>query len=376
MANSTKQTTKPWENNWQIVRELGGGGHGATFVVRRRDGSDDNEYVLKVLRRQEDPERRQRMHREVNALRRLQHTAVPKFIESNTEQYADLDVSLYFVAEYVKGPTLEARVDQSPLKPAEALRLTIQLCDILVECHKDGVLHRDIKPDNVVLRAVNAVDPILIDFGQSFNKEETDDPRLTPAGQQLGNRFLHLPELQSADSPKRNIESEISQVCGLLFYTITGRTPGPLSDEEDLKPHQRASAKQIVDDIGSASLIGLFDKGFERVFMKRFRSFDAFKGRVHEVLDEFSPPNAFDEHAGTVTLEKTATETKATIVSVGDGANPKNKNTIPHQSETLDHQSLTSEQADALMLASLLGAWNDKVEGDREAIKEFIDGHD
>jgi eukaryotic-like serine/threonine-protein kinase len=374
--STSKKVKKPWSINWQIERDLGGGGQGATFVVKRRDGSDDNEYVLKILRRQDDSERRQRMYREVNALRRLQHTAVPKFIESNTDQHEDLNVPLYFVAEYVKGQTLEERINESTLKPAEALRLTIQLCDILVECHKNGVLHRDIKPENVVLRGVNAVDPILIDFGQSFNKEDIDDPRLTPVGQQLGNRFLHLPELQSADSAKRNIESDISQVCGLLFYTMTGRTPGPLRDQEDLKPHQRTSAKQIVDDIGSASLIGLFDKGFEHVFSKRFRSFDAFKGRVHEVLDEFSPPNAFDEHVGTVVFEKTATETRATIVSAGDGDNTRTKSTAAQRAETTYPQSVTGEEADALMLASLLGAWNEKVEGDRQAVEELVEGHD
>jgi serine/threonine-protein kinase len=373
IANKIK---KPWDVDWQIVSELGGGGHGATFVVKRRDGSDDNEYVLKVLRRQDDSERRQRMYREVNALRQVELTAaVPKFIESNTDRYADLDVPLYFVAEYVNGQTLEERVNQCPLTPAEALRLNIQLCNILIKCHEKGVLHRDIKPDNVVLRGVNAVDPILIDFGQSFNREDANDPRLTPVGQQLGNRFLHLPELQAADSPKRNIESEISQVCGLLFYTITGHTPGPLTDHEDLKPHQRAAAKQIFDDIGSESLVHLFDKGFERVFKKRFRSFDAYKGRVREVLDEFSPPNAFDEPAGTVLLEQTETQTKATIVTVGEAANNAEVTAV-RESETPYQQSLTNEQADAFMFASLLGAWNEKVEGDRDAIKELIGGDD
>jgi len=293
---------------------------------------------------------------------------VPKFIESNTDRYADLDVQLYFVAEYVKGQTLEERVTQSPLKAAEALKLNIQLCNILVKCHERGILHRDIKPDNVVLRGVNAVDPILIDFGQSFNREKADNPRLTPAGQQLGNRFLHLPELQLADSPKRNVESEISQVCGLLFYTITGRPPGPLTDHEDLKPHLRATAKQIFNDIGSASLMELFDKGFERVFMKRFRSFDAYKGRVQEVLDEISPPNAFDEPAGTLSLEETATQTKATIMS--------EERPTATQSETTYEEAFTAEQSDALMLASLLGAWNEKVEADRTAIKELIESND
>ena len=165
-------------------------------------------------------------------------------------------------------------------------------------------------------------------------------------------------------------------MCGLLFYTITGHTPGPLTDHEDLKPHQRLAAKQIFDDIGSASLVELFDKGFERVFKKRFRSFDAYKGRVREVLDEFSPPNAFDEPAGTVLLEQTEAQTKATIVTVGEGANEKEEVTAVRESEIAYQQPFTAEQADALMLASLLGAWNEKAEGDRDAIKELIGGND
>jgi hypothetical protein len=75
-------------------------------------------------------------------------------------------------------------------------------------------------------------------------------------------------------------------------------------------------------------------------------------------------------------LEKTAIETKATIVSAGDGDNIPTKTTAAQKADTAYLQFVTGEQADALMLASLLGAWNEKVEGDREAIEELVEGHD
>jgi hypothetical protein len=65
----SKGKKKPWDENWQILRTLGGGGQGDAFLVKRRD-DQGKEYVLKVLKNQKDVERRQRMHREVQALQR------------------------------------------------------------------------------------------------------------------------------------------------------------------------------------------------------------------------------------------------------------------------------------------------------------------
>lgn len=159
-----KAKRKPWDENWQKVRQLPGGGQGDTWVVKRR-GDTDEEYVLKVLRKQEDTERRKRMYREVQALRLLQHPSIPRVVESNTDQYADSEVPLYFVANYIEGQTLEARVSQERLRPDEAVRLVIQIADTLHFCHQNGFIHRDIKPDNIVLRGGNINEPALIDFG-------------------------------------------------------------------------------------------------------------------------------------------------------------------------------------------------------------------
>jgi eukaryotic-like serine/threonine-protein kinase len=369
---------KPWDENWQKVRQLPGGGQGDTWVVKRL-GDTNEEYVLKVLRKQVDGERRQRMHREVRALRLLQHPAIPRVIESNTDEYADTEIPLYFVADYVEGQTLKERVNEGRLRPDDAVRLVIELADILIYCHQKGLIHRDIKPDNILLRAGNIKEPVLIDFGQSFNKEDTDGSPLTPDGQQLGNRFLLLPELQIDDSNKRHFESDISQVCGALFYALTGTMPVHLVDHEDLKPHQRTSAKLILDQIPSPSLYPLFDKGFERALAKRFRSFLAFKGRLHEVLDDLEhAPVSSDPNTTTLTLEtitpeiKTALSPTARQESLQDGlAKTEDKETKATQKDYFK-----GEHAEALMFASLLGAWNERSEGDRDAIRDLIEGHD
>lgn len=238
-----KGKSKPWDANWEKIRQLGGGGHGDAYLVRRRDDSS-NVCVLKVLRNNDSAERRQRMHREVQALQQLQHRAIPKVVESNTDAYGDGETPLYFVVDYVEGPTLAEQVQQGRLLPVVAIRLGIRLSDILLHCHQNGIIHRDVKPDNIILRGGNPEDPVLIDFGQSFNKEDSERSTLTSEGQQLGNRFLHLPELQTGDSRKRHVESDISQTCGLIFYALTGKTPGPIVDHEDLKPHQRDSARE------------------------------------------------------------------------------------------------------------------------------------
>ena len=370
---------KPWDGNWQKLRQLPGGAQGETWVVKRR-GDADEEYVLKVLRKQEDTERRQRMYREVHALRLLQHPSIPRVIESNTDQYVDTEVPLYFVANYIQGQTLEVRVGKERLRADEAIRLVIKIAETLQFCHQNGFIHRDIKPDNIVLRGGNINEPVLIDFGQSFNEEDTERSPLTPHGQQLGNRFLHLPELQVGDSSKRDVESDISQVCGLLFYALTGEVPVDLLDHQDLRPHQRASAKLVLDQIPSASLYPLFDKGFEHVLVKRFRSFAAFLGRLNEVLDDLEHSRIVTEqNAATVTLDaitpeiKTVTSQSTRQASSQDEA-AKAKETEFNTSQ--DEYFKIGDRADTLMFASLLGAWNEKLEGDRDTIRTLIEGDD
>ncbi len=151
---------------------------------------------------------------------------------------------------------------------------------------------------------------------------------------------------------------------------MTGDVPGHLVDHQDLKPHERASAKLALDQIPSASLRPLFDKGFEHVLVKRFRSFPAFKGRLHEVLDDLEHSQmALEENAETVILEAITPEIK-TVSSEVRQSSLGSQQVEPKEMKSKANQEdlLKGEHADALMLASLLGAWDERVEGDRDAI--------
>ncbi|MCA1838025.1 MAG: protein kinase [Actinobacteria bacterium] len=368
---------KPWEQNWENVAQLPGGSQGSTSIVKRR-GESDEKYVLKILKSQRVAERRERMHKEVKALLRLRHHGLPKIIESNTDEYSDLSVELYFVQEYVDGPTLNERVVSPVLEriqPDEAVSFVIRLSDILIYCHNEGFLHRDIKPNNIILRSGRTSDPVLIDFGLSFNKDDTERAPLTSDGHPIRNKFLSLPELQT-NSSKRYKESDISQVCGILFYLLTAKYPVITEDEERRRPHQRDSGKKTLDDIGSRALESLFDRGFEHEPSKRFHSFEAFKGYLHDVLDEFQQARPSNQNASRVTLEAVTPSVRTTLSNLPRQESVRDEGEAGKATGSREHLNFGAQQADALTFASLLGAWNESAEGDRNVIRRLIEGDD
>jgi len=318
------------------------------------------------------------MHNEVKALQRLQHDAIQKIVESNTDGYADLSVDLYFVKDYVDGPTLDERVASPELEriqPDEAVRLVIRLSEILNYCHNEGFLHRDIKPNNIILRGGKTSDPVLIDFGLSFNKDDTERAPLTSDGHPIRNKFLSLPELQT-NSSTRYRESDIAQVCGILFYLLTGKNPVIAEDEERRKPHQRDSARKILDDLGSRALETLFDRGFEHEPQKRFHSCETLKGYLHDVLDEFQQARLSNQNASMVTLEAVTPNVRTTLSNVLRQEPVPDEHGTVNAKKRFDYSNFGAPQADALMFATLLGSWSEKSEGDRDVIRRLIKGDD
>ena len=104
------------------------------------------------------------------------------------------------------------------------------------------------------------------------------DPKedLTSSGQQLGNRFLALPELRTPGGRKaRDPRSDLSGCCGLLLFAITGEVTWMLSDEGELKPHQRPKERQTIDKLEEESrrlLDRVFDAGSQRSLTRRWQS--------------------------------------------------------------------------------------------------------
>jgi len=233
----------PWEPRWTIKRSnVGSGGQAVIDKVVNEEGDIG---ALKVPRPEDQKirERRFRMLKEVGALQFLDGRGVPRVLDSNVSLAADKQRTLYCVLEWVEGPTLEAFVhDRGPLSFDDARKVIVRLAETLDGLHREGYIHRDLHPRNVMLRHGALEDAVLIDFGMT-SWEPEDGLGVTGKGQELGNRFLRLPEFAPGmhrDDPT----SDVTQLCGLLLYLMTGQSPRRLADPDGRKPHERIEASR------------------------------------------------------------------------------------------------------------------------------------
>ncbi len=169
---------------YRLVQQLGEGGMGVVHLALDRHG---RAVAMKILRPYiaHDPVARQRLAREVATLERIRDPGVAAVLD------ADIDGPRPFiVTRYVPGPPLDDVVrDHGPLEPPALVRLARGLADALRAIHAAGVIHRDVKPGNVLILDG---DPVLIDFGIAHI---ADDIRLTSTGLVMGTPGYLSPEV-------------------------------------------------------------------------------------------------------------------------------------------------------------------------------------
>jgi len=179
----------PFDQHWQFVRQLGGGGQSRTIeVLHKGNGSSG---VLKLLASNETPEEvsaaKARFQREVAELNRIDHPAVAKPIESNVDEEKG---ELGYVTRL--GVPMEDYWNKNAkaLFPSvlydRAYRLICDLAKGLTVVHKLGLVHRDLKPDNVILVGEQ---PVIIDFGLVANASYEAENLTDADGRQVGNHF-------------------------------------------------------------------------------------------------------------------------------------------------------------------------------------------
>ncbi|MFF4156008.1 serine/threonine-protein kinase [Streptomyces sp. NPDC001678] len=201
-----------------VLARLGAGGMGQVYLGRSPGG---RQVAIKVIREDfaESPEALARFRREVETVRAVRSAYTANLID------ASLETTPYWLAtEYVPGPTLvEAVRARGPLPADTCLRLFAALAEALSHVHAHEVLHRDLKPHNIILSAVG---PKLIDFGIARGAEQT---ALTQAGTAPGTPGYTAPEIIT-----RNDVSPAADVFALgatMAAVATGRPPygeGPL----------------------------------------------------------------------------------------------------------------------------------------------------
>lgn len=203
---------------YQIIEKLGEGG--MATVYKAYDKRLETEVAIKVIRVESIPpdflgEVLTRFDREAKSLARLTHPNIVKVID-----YGEFEFMPYLVMEYLPSGTLKSKI-KGPIPYQKAARMLIPIAQALDFAHRQGIIHRDVKPANILVAADGA--PMLTDFGiaKILNEDNTTD--LTSSSVMVGTPEYMAPEQVSG---KRVDHRADIYALGVVFYEmITGRRP-------------------------------------------------------------------------------------------------------------------------------------------------------
>ncbi|HEU5153106.1 MAG TPA: protein kinase [Gemmatimonadales bacterium] len=203
-------------DRYRIERELGQGGMATVFMAH--DLKHDRQVAIKVLR----PELAamigsDRFLQEIRVTARLRHPHILPLYDSGA-----VDGVLYYVSPLVEGGSLKAKLEREGKIPAaEAIRLAREVADALDSAHQHGVIHRDIKPDNILLEAGHAV---IADFGIARAVSAAGSDRMTQAGVSVGTPTYMSPE-QASGEMEVDGRADIYGLGVVLYEMLSGKPP-------------------------------------------------------------------------------------------------------------------------------------------------------
>jgi serine/threonine protein kinase len=202
--------------NYDILAKIAEGGMGTVYKARRR--ADGLVVAIKIVPPEtaKHPILLERFRREFQAAHELDHPNLVKAIEFNAA-----GPSPFLVMEFVDGVSLGQKVEREGRLPeAEAVRIIAQVCNGLQAAHKQGMVHRDVKPDNILLTADGQAK--LTDLG--LVKDPEGDANLTRTGRGLGTPHYMAPE-QFRNAKFADVRCDVYSLGATLYTLVTGETP-------------------------------------------------------------------------------------------------------------------------------------------------------
>jgi len=217
MTAITEQLRLALADRYRIERELGAGGMATVYLAR--DLKHDRQVALKVLR----PELAailggERFLSEIKTTANLQHPHILPLHDSG-----EAGGLVYYVMPFVEGESLRDRITREQQLPVEeAVRITAEVADALEYAHQQGVIHRDVKPENILLHGGHA---LVADFGIALAASRSDGAtRMTETGMSLGTPAYMAPEQamgERAITPK----ADIYALGAVLYEMLSGEPP-------------------------------------------------------------------------------------------------------------------------------------------------------
>src|SRR5579871_5908519 len=200
---------------YELIERIGGGGMAEVYRAKQLTAFN-REVAIKVIRTgySEDASFRERFLREAQAISKLSHPNILPLIE-----FGEQDNTLYLVMPLAREGTLRDLLRQrnGPLALEEAIPLFAQLCDAVHYAHEEGIIHRDIKPQNVLLQRRSHV--LLTDFGIARVPAQS---QVTRTGAGIGSIEYMAPEQAQGQATTR---SDIYSLGVVLYQMLTGVVP-------------------------------------------------------------------------------------------------------------------------------------------------------
>ncbi|HEU4779274.1 MAG TPA: serine/threonine-protein kinase [Steroidobacteraceae bacterium] len=289
---------------YRILRQLGEGGMGEVWLASRDDGLYDGQVAIKTLHPYfAGGALRERFLREAKVLGRLAHSNIARLLDAGIHEGV-----VYLVLEYVVGRPIDVACDAEKLDVSARLEIFLQLCGAVAHAHSSLVIHRDLKPGNVLLTADGS--PKLLDFGiASFFESEkgeaqSDITRLTGR--------IFTPEYAAPEQVlgrEITTSTDVYSLGVLLHVLLAGRLPyGPvegartqwehavvheepasLSHSADLADHERTAANRSTTFARlrrelSGDLENVVQKALQKLPEQRYLTVAAFADDVRRFL--------------------------------------------------------------------------------------------
>jgi len=270
MPETFAQLSQALADRYDVERELGAGGMATVYLAK--DVKHDRQVAIKVLR----PDiasvvGADRFLAEIRTTAKLQHPHILSLFDSG-----DMGGVPFYVMPYLEGESLQDRLEREKQLPVdEAVQIVRDVADALQFAHDQGVVHRDIKPGNILLKGGRA---FVADFGIALALREAGSSRLTETGTRIGTPLYMSPEQATADGVVDGRTDVYSLAC-VLYEMLAGEPPFTGSSAQQILAKIVVDQARPLREIRSAvprNVEAAVTVALEKLPADRFRSAGAF----------------------------------------------------------------------------------------------------